>query len=76
MPGFQARWYGRMHRIDKFFHQVAPAPDDPPPTAPRGGLHVWGLRVLAHPRGLSRVWEWGETGGGERLSVRGSCQGV
>ena len=24
--GFRQRWYGRMHRIDKFFHHVPPPP--------------------------------------------------
>ncbi len=24
VPGFWQHWYGRMHRIDKFFHHVPP----------------------------------------------------
>ena len=26
VPGFRQRWFGRMHRIDKFFHHVPPPP--------------------------------------------------
>ena len=26
LAGFQQEWFGRMHRIDKFFHRVKPPP--------------------------------------------------
>lgn len=26
IAGFQQEWFGRMHRIDKFFHRVKPPP--------------------------------------------------
>lgn len=26
IAGFQQQWFGRMHRIDKFFHRVKPPP--------------------------------------------------
>ena len=26
IAGFQQEWFGRMHRIDKFFHRVRPPP--------------------------------------------------
>ncbi|KAK9794596.1 hypothetical protein WJX73_002898 [Symbiochloris irregularis] len=38
VPEFKGQWFGRMHRIDKFFHQVAPEPDDSSPQTPKGEL--------------------------------------
>ncbi|KAK9792051.1 hypothetical protein WJX73_007017 [Symbiochloris irregularis] len=38
VPDYKGQWYGRMHRIDKFFHQIAPGPDEPAPQTPRGEL--------------------------------------
>lgn len=26
IAGFKQQWFGRMHRIDKFFHRVKPPP--------------------------------------------------
>ena len=26
IAGFRQRWFGRMHRVDKFFHRVRPPP--------------------------------------------------
>lgn len=26
IAGFRQQWFGRMHRVDKFFHRVRPAP--------------------------------------------------
>ena len=48
VPGFRQRWYGRMHRIDKFFHQVPPPPGaalQTPHSAPNSiCFHVSGFQ--------------------------------
>ena len=41
VPGFRQRWFGRMHRIDKFFHHVPPPPGaalQTPHSAPNSPL--------------------------------------
>ena len=44
IAGFRQQWFGRMHRVDKFFHRVCPPP----------GAHLdthKGMSLPASPRG-------------------------
>lgn len=51
VPGFGQRWFGRMHRIDKFFHHVPPPPgtalQTPHSARARPGLYA--VRLASAP---------------------------